>query len=268
MDLDAVKAFVESFTAQGASITREDWRAQLKKAAAASTDTNADGTLLYGRGWEPNRHTIDQYMQLSLEWGEKTNENKVPEKSMQRIMAESSVISMMSNAIATTYSLVRICEEGCALNPPPPGNDIARYWAKVYGVSKKCLDLLDPALVSNTDGTTRFVYEGKDKKGGKDNWVISPKDGAGLTSARSTFTTGTMTPTNGLRVVTDISVIPSGPTWRWFKYPSLLAPINTWFMSPGETPWPTSTARARSPRLWVRKRARWWRLEWQETWRW
>ena len=200
MDLDAVKAFVESFTAQGASITREDWRAQLKKAAAASTDTNADGTLLYGRGWEPNRHTIDQYMQLSLEWGEKTNENKVPEKSMQRIMAESSVISMMSNAIATTYSLVRICEEGCALNPPPPGNDIARYWAKVYGVSTKCLDLLDPALVSNTDGTTRFVYEGKDKKGGKDNWVISPKDGAGLTSARSTFTTGTTTPTNGLRV--------------------------------------------------------------------
>ena len=200
MDLDAVKAFVESFTAQGASITREDWRAQLKKAAAASSDANADCTLLYGRGWEPNRHTIDQYMQLSLEWGEKTNENKVPEKSMQRIMAESSVISMMSNAIATTYSLVRICEEGCALNPPPPGNDIARYWAKVYGVSTKCLDLLDPALVSNTDGTTRFVYEGKDKKGDKDNWVISPKDGAGLTSARSTFTTGTTTPTNGLRV--------------------------------------------------------------------
>ena len=197
-----VKAAITKVTSSGASVTFENMEAELNAKASEK-----DATI--GRGGV-TRKTVEQYMNMGELYGDIRDDRAVKEKSDTRGTAENSVLSMVTNFLATTYARVLVCEEGGVKNPPPPGNDVATLWSEALGVPLSCLGLVDDSLTTNMDGTSLFVFEGKARKEKKGQFVIAPPDIAEKGKSCSTFKRGTHTPFDGVQAELMITTAADG----------------------------------------------------------
>ena len=64
----------------------------------------------------------------------------------------------------------------------------------------ECIDVIDSSLLTNSDESTIFAFEGTQGKSKKGAWVVAPREGSEFAKSRSTFTKGTTSPVNGLRI--------------------------------------------------------------------
>jgi len=174
-----VDALVELGTTGGRTLGSEDIAKALTQARQSRARSRGDSTVSTPM---PHRDTVRNYRQLAASSPIARITFSAVEKTENRFTAENSLRSAMSFLLTVASTSIILGEPRTDMARPPPSCKLAAMVSDTCGGVP--VSLVNPYLLTSTDDTTLFVFEGKTPDSAL-SWRIANK--AESTSARAAY---------------------------------------------------------------------------------